>query len=77
MYSVHTGTYQFMTLKYVPGTYFFARVCTQKHTFFYQYVPGTYQYILEKKGMYLVHTSLKKYVPGTNRFMSVYSGTIP
>ena len=76
MYSVHTGTYQCMTLKYVPGTYFFARVCTQKHTFFYQFEPGTYRYILKEKSMYSVHTSGKKYVPGTNLFMSVYSGTI-
>ena len=59
MYSVNTGTYHFVTLKYVPvHTFFvdyvleiilFLRVCTRKHTFFVQFEPGTYQYILEEK----------------------------
>ena len=73
---VHTGTYHLMTLKYVPGTYFFHQVHTQKQTFFDRFEPGTYRYILEEKSMYRVHTSWKKYVPGTNRFMSVYIVTI-
>ena len=45
---------------------FFHWLCTWKPTFFI----GTYQYILEEKSMYRVHTSWKKYVPGTNRFMT-------
>ena len=35
---VHTSTYQLMTLKYVPGTYFLPQVCTGKHTFITKYV---------------------------------------
>ena len=72
MYSVHTGTYHFMTLKYVPGTYFFPRVCPQKHTIFDQFEPGTYRYIPEKKvcteyilrvkSMYQVQTSLCPFI---------------
>ncbi len=59
VYLVHTGTYHFMTLKHVPGTYFLSKVCTRKHTFNTKYVlvhTSTYQYILEVKSMYLVHT---------------------
>ena len=73
------------TYRYVP--FYDPEVCTQyilfpssmysKTYFLDQFEPGTYRYILEKKSMYSVHTSGKKYVPGTNRFMSVYSGTIP
>ena len=67
MYSVHTGTYHFKTLKYVPGTYFFPRVHTQKQTFLISLNlvhTGTYsrkkvcsEYILREKSMYQVQTS--------------------
>jgi hypothetical protein len=73
MYPVHTGTYHFMTLKYVLGTYFLSKVCTRKHTFNTKYVLVCTWYIL----MYPVHTLGKKYEPGTDRSMSVYIGTIP
>ena len=72
MYSVHTGTYLLMTLKYVPGTYFFPRVCTQKYTFLislYLVYTGTYlrkkvctEYILREKSMYQVHTGLCPFI---------------
>ena len=79
MYRDVLGTYRYVPF-YDPEVctryILFRRVCTQKHTFFYQFEPGTYRYILEEKSMYRVHTSGKKYVPGTNRFMSVYIGTI-
>ncbi len=59
MYLYVPGTYHFTTLKFVPGTYYLSKVCTRKHTFNAKYVlvhTGIYQYTLEVKNMYLVHT---------------------
>ena len=53
MYSVHTSTYHFMNLKYVPQNIHFLPVCTgmySVHT----------RNILEEKSMYSVHTWGKK-----------------
>jgi hypothetical protein len=54
MYWVHTGTYYFMTLKYVPGTYFFLK-----------YILKNKQLRLVWTWYISVHTRGKKYVPNT------------
>ncbi len=59
--STHTGTYHFMTLKYILGTYCYPQIYTRKHIFnivVYLLHTGTlaYWYILEVKRMYLEHT---------------------
>ena len=72
MYSVHTSTYQLMTLKYVPGTYFFHRFGTRKptfciglnlvHTSTYSRKKVCTEYTLREKSTYQVQTGLCPFI---------------
>ena len=81
MYSVHTGTYHFMTLKYVPGTYFFRRVCTQKHTFSSSMYSKTYIFLSVWTWYIPVHTRGKKvcteYILRVKSMYQVQTGLCP
>ena len=65
MYPVHT----FFT-KYVLGTYFFSRVCTGMYQVQTDQKMLVFEYVLDEKSMYRVHTSgplngMYRYVPST------------
>ena len=83
MYSVHTGTYQLMTLKYVPGTYFFHRFGTRKptfciglnlvHTSTYSRKKVCTKYILREKSTYQVQTGLCLFI-SVSYYSMVHTG---
>ena len=83
MYSVRTGTYHLMTLKYVPGTYFFRRLCTRNHTFFiglnlvhtstYSREKVCTEYILREKSTYQVQTGLCPFI-SVSYYSMVHTG---
>ena len=83
MYSVHTGTYQLMTLKYVPGTYFFHRFGTRKptfciglnlvHTSTYSRKKVCTEYILREKSTYQVQTGLCPFI-SVSYYSMVHTG---
>ena len=83
MYSVHTGTYQLMTLTYVHGTYFFHRFGTQKptfciglnlvHTSTYSRKKVWTKYILREKSTYQVQTGLCPFI-SVSYYSMVHTG---
>ena len=83
MYSVHTSTYQLMTLKYLPGTYFFYRFGTRKptfciglnlvHTSTYSRKKVCTEYILSEKSTYQVQTGLCPFI-SVSYYSMVHTG---